>query len=122
MKEKLKNIFTRFARWVKKFFSNRKNCMRFIFVVINVIVILMYLREYRYVPFSSYYDKFFTITLSYFDFLFKSSIVYFLAVIADAIVMRKKKSTVKKTEKKDVKPQESAERQNQSETLDKGAV
>lgn len=89
--------------------------MRFIFVAINIIVILMYLREYRYVSFSSYYDKFFTITLSYFDFLFKSSIVYFLAVIADAIVMRKKKSTIKKTEKRETQPQESIERQEQTE-------
>lgn len=113
----MKNNF--FARKIKPIFTEKKKLMKFIFILANVIAFAIY--AIFTVPFFDF-NAFVVFFNTYVDFLFKSSIVYFLAVIADAIVLRKKKSTVKKTEKKDVKPQESAERQNQSDPFDQGAV
>ena len=107
------------TRAIKPLFTEKKKLMKFIFILANVIALAIYAIFTE--PFYDFH-AFVAFFIAYVDFLFKSSIVYFLAVMSDAIVLRKKKSTVKKTEKKDVKPQESAERQNQSETLDKGEV
>ena len=107
------------TRAIKPLFTEKKKLMKFIFILANVIALAIYAIFTE--PFYDFH-AFVAFFIAYVDFLFKSSIVYFLAVMSDAIVLRKKKSTVKKTEKKEIKPQENTEQQEQTDPFDQGAV